>query len=73
MAEQVLIELEVPTDLIKFQLPEGVERRLQDLLDKQDQGESLSTAERMEAEGLVALSEFLTLLRLQAERAASKG
>lgn len=73
MSQQVFIELEVPTDLIKFQLPEGVEHRLQDLLDKQDQGKNLTKAERMEAEGLVALSEFLSLLRLQAERAMRKG
>lgn len=73
MSEQVLIELQVPTDLVKFQLPEGVERRLQDLLDKQDQGEILTSAERMEAEGLVALSEFLTFLRLRAERVVKEG
>ena len=62
MGEQVLIELEMPSDLKRFTLPEGVERRLQSLLDKQDQGEELTPAERVEAEGLVDLAELLTLL-----------
>ena len=32
MAEQVLIELEMPYDLERFTLPDGVEQRLQSLL-----------------------------------------
>lgn len=69
MSQQVLIQLEVPSDLVRFRLPEGVDQRLQYLLDRQDQGENLTTAERLEAEGLVNLSELLSLLRLRAERA----
>ena len=49
-------------------LPEGVDRRLQALLDKQDAGEALTDDERVEAEGLVKLAELLTLLRLRATR-----
>jgi hypothetical protein len=70
MSQQVLIQLEMPSDLVRFRLPEGVDQRLQSLLDRQDQGENLTTAERLEAEGLVSLSEFLSLLRLRAERVA---
>jgi hypothetical protein len=64
-------EVELPGDLAKFKLPEAVAARLQDLLDRQDSGATLSEMERDEAEGLVNLSELLTLLRLRAERAAS--
>lgn len=64
----VRIDLELPADLARLGLPEGVDRRLQALLDKQDAGEVLSEDERLEAEGLVDLSETLTLLRLRAAR-----
>jgi len=69
MTQHVLIQLEMPTDLVKFRLPKGVDERLQDLLDRQDQGKELTTAERLKAEGLVKLAELLSLLRLRAERA----
>ncbi len=36
----------------------------------QDSGQPLSEQERAEAEGLVKLTEFLTLLRLRSERLA---
>ena len=49
-------------------LPRGVGNRLQSLLDRRDQGEELTPAERLEAEGLVNLAELLSLLRLLAER-----
>ncbi len=62
------IRLQMPDDLPSLRLPDGVQRRLQLLLDRQDQGETLSADERREAEGLVALSELLSLLRLRAER-----
>ena len=69
MTQHVLIQLEMPTDLVKFRLPKGVDERLQDLLDRQDQGKELTTAERLKAEGLVKLAELFSLLRLRAERA----
>ena len=72
MSQQVLIQLEMPSDLVRFRLPEGVDQRLQYLLDRQDQGEKLTAAERLEAEGLVNLGELLTLLRLRAERAGQE-
>ena len=60
--------IELPQDLNRFRLPAGVAARLQTLLDRQDSGQVLTDAERQEADGLVNLSELLTLLRLRAER-----
>ncbi|MBE9160246.1 hypothetical protein IQ265_25995 [Nodosilinea sp. LEGE 06152] len=61
MAEVV----EIPVELTQFRLPQAVQERLQLLLDRQDEGQELSQAERQEAEGLVELAEFLSLLRLR--------
>jgi hypothetical protein len=64
------LEVDLPDELARFRLPDAVAARLQSLLDRQDSGEPLSAVERAEAEGLVNLAEFLTLLRLRAERMA---
>jgi hypothetical protein len=64
----VTLEIELPADLDRFRLPQAVAARLQSLLDRQEAGEPLTPEERAEAEGLVNLAEFLTLLRLRAER-----
>jgi len=55
--------------LQQFKLPPGVDERLQDLLDRQDRGETLTASERKEAEGLVDLAEILSPLSLRAQRA----
>ncbi|MFM6340287.1 MAG: hypothetical protein ACKPJH_03790 [Dolichospermum sp.] len=60
--------IEIPVSLTYFQLPEAVQARLQYLLDRQDAGEELTLAERDEAEGLVDLAEFLSLLSLRSQR-----
>ena len=60
------VELELPEDSGRFVLPEGVDRRLQTLLDKQDRGEALTDDELAEAEGLVELADLLSLLKLRA-------
>jgi hypothetical protein len=60
--------VEIPIELTRFQLPQAVQARLQFLLDCQDQGNTLSPAERQEAEGLVELAEFLSLLHLRSAR-----
>jgi hypothetical protein len=60
--------IEIPIELTRFQLPVAVQDRLHFLLDQQDQGNVLSLAERQEAEGLVELVEFLSLLRLHSQR-----
>jgi len=70
VSQPVDIRLEVPDDLAKLRLPEGVQQRLQFLLDRQDQAGTLTPDERREAEGLAALAELLSLLRLRAERLA---
>ena len=57
--------IEIPVELTHFRLPEGVQERLQFLLNRQDSGEKLTQKERQEAEGLVELAEFLSLLRLR--------
>lgn len=64
------IEVDLPDELARFQLPESVDARMQELLDRQDSGVALTAQERDKAEGLVNLAEFLTLLRLRAERLA---
>ncbi len=61
-------EIQVPDDLAALRLPRGVDRRLHVLLDKQDEGIPLTEDERAEAEGLVELSEMLSLLKLRSRR-----
>ncbi|NUO82189.1 hypothetical protein HUU05_19125 [candidate division KSB1 bacterium] len=65
-----MIDLEMPADLAQFKLPLAVDQRLQYLLDRQDQGETLTLEERKEAEGLVDLAELLSLLQVRAQRVA---
>jgi len=55
MSQYVHIEVELPTELEQFQLPIGVQQRLQELLGRQDCGDRLTTAKRQEAEGLVTI------------------
>ena len=65
------LHIEIPVEgFDPFRLPDGVQDRLQELLDRQDSGQPLTAAEQREAEGLVNLAEFLSLLRLKAERVA---
>lgn len=64
----LIIDVDLPSELAQFRLPKGVDDRLKSLLDRQDSGQPLTASERDEAEGLVNLAEFLTLLRLRAER-----
>ncbi len=70
MSATVSFELPVPAGLASFKLPSGVQRRLAKLLDQQDSGKALSASERREAEGLVELAEFLSLLKLRARRSS---
>lgn len=68
MAEPVHFELPLVGELKHFRLPAGVQRRLKELLDRQDAGKALTVAERREAEGLVELAEMLSLLKLRATK-----
>jgi hypothetical protein len=66
--DTVHVDIELPRDMARLSLPEGVDRRLHQLLDRQDQGETLTDDERAEAEGLADLADLLSLLRLRADR-----
>jgi hypothetical protein len=68
MPATIALEVTLPSGLAKLELPSGVQRRLRYLLDKQDKGVKLTVHERREAEGLVDLSELLSLLKLRANR-----
>ncbi len=72
MSSAVQIEIEMPDDLARFRLPEGVQQRLNSLLDRQDEGQPLTDSERREAEGLVNLADLLSLLRLRTERLSGR-
>ena len=68
MIKTALVKIEMPFAVGQFKLPKAVNNRLQELLDRQDQGKKLTTAEKKEAEGLVDLAEMLSLLRLRSDR-----
>lgn len=63
-----MLTIDLPADMPEIRLPAAVAARLQRLVDRQNSGSALTTQERAEAEGLVSLADFLTLLRLRAER-----
>ena len=62
------MEVEVPGELARCQLPPGVQHRLHELLNKQETGVALTADERSEAEGLVDLADLLSLMRLRGQR-----
>ena len=68
MSKPVQFALELPEDLARLQLPPMHQSRLQSLLDQQDRGQALTDAERTEAEELVEMAEFFSLLRMRSER-----
>ena len=72
MAQTMQILIDMPDDLARFVLPAGVRERLDELLERQDQGVPLTSQERREAEGLVNLAELLSLLKLRAERVSGR-
>ena len=62
------VQIPITSELAKGRLPSGVAARLQSLLDKQGASISLTRAERKEAEGLVELAEFISLLKMRIRR-----
>ncbi len=56
----------LPVELVRFELPPALQRRLQDLLDQRDAQGRLTPSEQSEAEALVELAEFLSLLKIRA-------
>ena len=73
MTQTISLEIEVPGDLGKFQLPQALQAKLQSLLDRQDAGAPLTSVERDEAEALVDMVELLSLLKLRSERLHDDG
>ncbi len=65
MAHAVTIEL--PDSLERLRLPHALDERLTALLDRQDESGSLTPEERREAEGLVEMSDLLSMLRARAQ------
>lgn len=72
MAQSVLVEIELPKDWRKFQLPPALNDRLQELLDRQDREGKLSRSERREAEALAELVDLLALMRLRSKLAVRR-
>jgi hypothetical protein len=70
---QVLLQLDLPGDWRRFRMPRALGDRLQELLDRQDDGTKLTRAERREAEALVELADMLSLMKLRAKRASRNG
>jgi hypothetical protein len=61
--------IEIPIELAQFQLPPAVHDSAEPTLrERQDTGTQLSENERLEAEGLVKVAEFLSLLRLRSHQ-----
>lgn len=67
MSQSILVELLLPRDWKRFQVPAALNGRLQELLDRQDRDGRLTTKERREAEALVDLVEMLSLMKLRAK------
>ncbi len=66
------VKIEIPVSPQQIKLPKGVNDRLKVLLDRQDQGELLSAAEKREAKGLVELAEMLSLMRMRSQRVLTR-
>ncbi|MBK8093306.1 MAG: hypothetical protein IPK32_15280 [Verrucomicrobiaceae bacterium] len=68
MPKTIQLEMPATRSLARLKLPSGVQGRLQELLDRQDKGNKLTVKERREAEGLVEMAEWISLLKLRARR-----
>jgi hypothetical protein len=60
------VTIELPDSLQSLRLPRALNDRLTALLDRQDEVGALTAEERDEAEGLVEMSELLSVLRMRA-------
>jgi hypothetical protein len=68
MERPVFVELDLPQPWRKFRLPRALDRRLRDLLDRQDRDGKLTPGEREEAEALVELVDILTLMKARTKQ-----
>lgn len=66
MSKFISVQLDLPKAWASFKLPRALDRRLTELLDKQDLEGKLTAKERKEAEALVELSEWLSFMKLRA-------
>lgn len=62
----ITIELELPEDWQRFQMPKALARRLHTLLDEQDRTGKLSKSKREEVKALMELVDWLCQLQTQA-------
>lgn len=69
MSKTIHLDLELPDDLARFTLPESVDVRLTELLDKQDSGQPLTERERLRP-GLGEFGHTLSYLKLKARAVA---
>jgi len=67
-----MVQLDLPKDWRTFRMPRGLQSRLQELLDRQDQTGRLSRRERQEANALVELVEMLSLMKLRVRLATKQ-
>lgn len=72
MPKTIHVEMPASGDLGRLKLPSGLQNRLHELLDRQDKGIKLTARERREAEGLVEVAEWISLLKLRARRLSRK-
>lgn len=70
MPKTITVQMPATGDIRLLKLPAGVQSRLQELLDRQDKGINLTAKERREAEGLVDMAEWLSLLKMRTQRLA---
>ena len=68
----VVLELDLPKDWRRFQMPPALHDRLQELLDRQDSEGTLSRKERREAKALTELVDMLSLMKLRAQNASKR-
>ena len=72
MSQTVMIQVDLPKHWRTFRMPRGLQSRLQELLDRQDQTGKLTRRERQEANALVELSEMFSLMKLRVHLAAKR-
>ena len=72
MTRSVVVELDLPKDWQRFRLPQALDERLQELLDKQDLQGKLTRRERREATALAELVDMLSVMRVRARFARRK-
>jgi hypothetical protein len=72
MVQSVLIKVDLPKDWQRFRLPLALQRRLDELLDRQDRDGTLVVRDRREATALAELVDMLALMKARATFAATR-